>query len=141
MKKKIILFIKILTIHSNSDKSEKCLKQNTFQCRHGQFLAGKAPTVAVTSATCRLLFFKIQARNDLQGKIFSYCGSTKVHKVLQSEKKKACGLQWITKHQKFCPLGQEFSFYESTKTHQVFQSERKKANVLYFPKFGSTKVH
>ncbi len=77
--------------------------------------------------------------------------STKVHKVLQSEKKKACGLQWITKNENSCPKGQEFSFYESTKTHQVFQSERKKANVLQWthkvktscPKGHqwSTKVH
>ena len=59
--------------------------------------------------------------------------STKVHtKVLQSEKKKLVY---------FSPKGQKFSFYESTKTHLVFQSERKKANVLHFPKFGSTKVH
>ena len=77
--------------------------------------------------------------------------STKVHKVLQSEKKKACVLQWITKHENSCPKGQKFSFYESTKTHQVFQSERKKANVLQWihkvktscPKGHqwSTKVH
>ena len=73
--------------------------------------------------------------------------STKVHKVLQSERKKACVLQWIN----FCPLGQKFPFFESTKTHQVFQSERKKTNVLQWihklktscPKGHqrSTKVH
>ena len=77
--------------------------------------------------------------------------STKVHKVLQSERKKTNVLQWITKMEIFCPLGQKFPFFESTKTHQVFQSERKKTNVLQWihklktscPKGlqRSTKVH
>ena len=77
--------------------------------------------------------------------------STKVHKVLQSERKKTCVLQWITKHENSCLKGQKFSFYQSTKTHQVFHSERKKANVLQWihkvktscPKGHqqSTKVH
>ena len=43
--------------------------------------------------------------------------STKVRKVLRSEKKKDCLLLWITKHENSCPKGQKFSFYESAKTH------------------------
>ena len=77
--------------------------------------------------------------------------STKVHKVLQSERKKTNVLQWITKMEHICLLGQKFPIFESTKTHQVFQSERKKPNVLQWihklktscPKGHqrSTKVH
>ena len=67
--------------------------------------------------------------------------STKVNKVLQSEKKKLVYFSGSLNMKILVLKDKIFHFMSPLKHIRFFKVREKKANVLYFSTFGSTKVH